>query len=743
MLADLVTMSSSQALFNMINVLFAFAMSIPHITGIIEANGALKAIRKQIERDPVIDITDTSGLELKDSQDWQPSFALEQVTFAYPTRPNVKALDAVTLECPAGKFTAIVGPSGSGKSTVASLLLREYDPETANLVRDIDIDIKQHFEQQDEASKKDDHKKHKKDHGDQPKSRANTPVDDRVQGAGRVTFAGHDLRALKLRWLRRQVAVVSQNPQLFAGSILDNVASGLSGTRLEYRPDSVTTDLLVEIRERCEEALKKAQAWEFVRELANGMDEVILGGRTGVLSGGQLQRVALARAFVSRPQCLLLDEATSAVASDAELKITDILLEEQRTRGLTLIVVAHRLSSIAQADNIIVMTKGKVVNQGTYEQLIDPSNVEQTFLNMVNAKQSKAAKKPHQSEVATLTENEPISMKRQFDRSTSTPAEDLVTVLGPPLRKSKAIFGMNKWLLLVGTVSSALGGAAFVVSGWLTGSAVASLSIPNDNSRMRSEMNRWSLYFFILALGVLVLFFIGAWTLEWAGMEIKYGLKKESLRAILRQDTAFFETDQGGSGTLTSGVAEFPSAVGQTVGVIWLQIVVALANLVGSFVLGFVLSWRVAIIGFPAIFLAIVAGYFNFTWLEEFEALVTKEAEKRSNHISEAVNSIRTIASLTREGEVLRRFKAADARPRQQRLALLLGSVGFGIAQGSTFLFGAFVFWWGARLISRSEVVGRPLFLASRRPYTHGHSYCRVISRRPSRNCSQQQRQSW
>jgi ATP-binding cassette subfamily B (MDR/TAP) protein 1 len=680
-------------------------MSIPHITGIIEANNALKAIRKQIERDPVIDVTDPSGLELQgDSELWKPSFRLENVTFAYPTRANVKALDNVSLECPAGKFTAIVGPSGSGKSTVASLLLREYDPETANVAREVDLDIKRHFEQDEQGA-----------NGQASEEKRDKQVasleEDRIQGAGCISFAGHDLRTLNLRWLRTQVAVVSQNPQLFAGSILDNVASGLTGTRLQYRPDSAKPDLLAEIRERCEEALKKAQAWEFVRELANGMDEVILGGRTGVLSGGQLQRVALARAFVSRPRCLLLDEATSAVASDAELKITDILLEEQRTRGLTLIVVAHRLSSIAKADNIIVMKAGKIVNQGSYQQLVDPANTERTFFNMVNVKHLQEGKKrlllsnsSSQTDVSPVSSELPaIQPPRVLPMQTSEP----LVVLGPPMRKSTAIFGMNKWLLLAGTLGSAIGGGAFVISGWLTGNAVSSLSIPDDNARMRSEMNRWSLWFLVVALGVLVAFFVGGWTLEWAGTNIKHGLKRESLRAVLRQDTAFFETDQGGSGTLTSGISSHPSAVGQTVGVIWLQIVVALANLIGAFVLGFILSWRVAIIGLPAILLAIVAGYFNFTWLEEFESLVGKESEKRSNQISEAVNSIRTIASLTREGEVLWRFKAAAVRSRQQRLALMLGSVGFGIAQGSTFLFGAFVFWWGARLVSRSEVVSR------------------------------------
>jgi ATP-binding cassette subfamily B (MDR/TAP) protein 1 len=723
-------------------VLFAFAMSIPHITGIIEANNALKAIRKQIERDPVIDVTDPSGLELQgDSDLWKPSFRLENVTFAYPTRANVKALDNVSLECPAGRFTAIVGPSGSGKSTVASLLLREYDPETANVVREVDLDIKRHFEQEDQGA-----------NGKASEEKRDKQVasleEDRIQGAGCISFAGHDLRTLNLRWLRRQVAVVSQNPQLFAGSILDNVASGLTGTRLEYRPDSATPDLLAEIRGRCEEALKKAQAWELVRELANGMDEVILGGRTGVLSGGQLQRVALARAFVSRPRCLLLDEATSAVASDAELKITDILLEEQRTRGLTLIVVAHRLSSIAKADNIIVMKAGRIVNQGSYQQLVDPTNSERTFFNMVNVKHSQEGRKQLLSKSSSQTDVSPIPSELPAIRPASLPpvqmSEPLV-VLGPPMRKSTGIFGMNKWLLLAGTLGSAIGGGAFVVSGWLTGNAVSSLSIPDDDARMRSEMNRWSLWFLVVALGVLVAFFVGGWTLEWAGTNIKHGLKRESLRAILQQDTAFFETDQGGSGTLTSGISSHPSAVGQTVGVIWLQIVVALANLFGAFILGFILSWRVAIIGLPAMFLAIVAGYFNFTWLEEFESLVGKESEKRSNQISEAVNSIRTIASLTREGEVLRRFKAAAARPRQQRLALTLGAVGFGVSQGATFLFGAFVFWWGARLVSRSEVVSRSIV----HPVDHVDSradhrrYPCPVLYSPSQLYSRRQRRSW
>ena len=713
----------TQALYNVINLLFGFAMSIPHISAIMEAITVLKAIRRQIERDPLIDITDEDGLKLQASEHWQPSFELENVTFAYPSRGHIKALDDISLEFPPGTFTAVVGPSGSGKSTVASLLLREYDPETANVPRQIDIEIKRHFEEAPQVDKetKEDKKKAKKgkkaDEKDASvvKTELEKPL---VEGSGRVTFAGHDVRDLNLRWMRRQIAVVSQNPQLFAGTILDNVASGLTGTGLEYMPDLVletekagSLDHLDEIRERCEEALRQSQAWEFVEQLPEGMDTVILGGRTGVLSGGQLQRVALARALVSQPKCLLLDEATSAVASDAEIRIMDVLLQMQKSRGLTLIVIAHRLSSIASADNIIVMKQGRFVNQGTYEQLADPANPEPTFRNMVNVATGPIASPSEQS----LNEDRPslTQRKRQTsERTLSVPhaTAKAVEVLGPPLKRSKSVFRLNKWLLLLGTFASMIGGASFAASGLLTGYAVSSLSIPDDNARMRREMDRWALWFFIVALGDLVFFFVAGFNLEFAGTEIKTTLTKESLRAVLRQDTEFFESSAGGSGTLTSGIAEFPGAVGNTVGVIWLQIVVALSNLAASFILGFVLSWRVAVIGIPAIVLCIVAGYFNFTWLEKFEAMVTKESEKRSNFINESVNSIRTIAALTREGETMRRFRAGAETPHRQRLALLLGSVGFGVSQGVVFLFGAFVFWWGGRLVSRNEIVSLQSF---------------------------------
>ncbi|KAJ9110404.1 hypothetical protein QFC22_006741 [Naganishia vaughanmartiniae] len=211
-----------------------------------------------------------------------------------------------------------------------------------------------------------------------------------VKGGGKVYFAGRDIRGYNLRWLRSQVAVVSQNPQLFSATVFENVAAGLTGTNLEYRPDidgrpdapPETLQRTAEIRELCSEAMRKAQAWQSVSKLPEGIHTTIAGGRTGVLSGGQRQRLAIARALMRKPACMLLDEATSALDADTEEKIRVMLEKELEERGMTTILIAHRLSTVAKAGRIIVMKGGRVVDQGTYAELMHKHRPDQTFRHL-------------------------------------------------------------------------------------------------------------------------------------------------------------------------------------------------------------------------------------------------------------------------------------------------------------------------------------------------------------------------
>jgi ATP-binding cassette subfamily B protein len=169
--------------------------------------------------------------------------------------------------------------------------------------------------------------------------------------SGRILLDGQDMQELDLRTVRRSISVVPQESVLFEGTIFDNVTYGL--------PDATP--------ERVERALRDANAWEFVRDQPQGWDTIV-GERGARLSGGQRQRLAIARALVRDPRILLLDEATSALDPESEGLVKEAL--ERLMRGRTTLIVAHRLSTVRQADRIVVLERGRVIEQGAHDELL-------------------------------------------------------------------------------------------------------------------------------------------------------------------------------------------------------------------------------------------------------------------------------------------------------------------------------------------------------------------------------------
>ncbi|WP_060483959.1 ABC transporter transmembrane domain-containing protein [Pseudomonas sp. NBRC 111123] len=226
---------------------------------------------------------------------------LQQLTFAYPSRPSVAAIDHLSLTVEPGQTVALVGPSGAGKSTLFDLLLRFYDPQQ-----------------------------------------------------GRILLDGQPITALDPDDLRRQFALVAQNPSLFRGTVEANIRYG--------RPQATLADV--------QAAARGAHADEFIRQLPQGYQTPLGEGGVG-LSGGQKQRLAIARALLVDAPILLLDEATSALDAQSEHLIQQAL--PSLMAGRTTLVIAHRLATVQHAERIAVIDKGRVVAVGTHRQLIEQS----------------------------------------------------------------------------------------------------------------------------------------------------------------------------------------------------------------------------------------------------------------------------------------------------------------------------------------------------------------------------------
>ncbi|MEN8709522.1 MAG: ABC transporter transmembrane domain-containing protein [Paracoccaceae bacterium] len=222
----------------------------------------------------------------------------DDVAFSYPSRPDQNALDHISFEAKAGETVALVGPSGAGKSSVIQLLLRFYDAKS-----------------------------------------------------GVISLDGLNIAELARDQFRQSIAIVPQEPVIFAASAWDNIRRG--------RPDASDEDVIA--------ASKAAHADEFLAKLPKGYD-TFLGERGIMLSGGQKQRIAIARAILRDAPVLLLDEATSALDAESEALVQKAV--DQLSQNRTSIVVAHRLATVKKADRILVMEDGRIVDQGTHEELV-------------------------------------------------------------------------------------------------------------------------------------------------------------------------------------------------------------------------------------------------------------------------------------------------------------------------------------------------------------------------------------
>ena len=265
-------------------------------TTVMQALGASERIFALLDRKPLLPPTQPGvGVSLPELAG---AIELRDVSFSYPTRPDTVVLDSVSLTIQPGFVTALVGPSGSGKSTIMALIERFYSPSSGTIIID------------------------------------GVPLDE-----------------LDLAWLRGNMAMVSQEPVLFATSIAENIAYA--------KPEASFAEIV--------EAAKRANAHEFITRCEGGYDALV--GERGVrLSGGEKQRIAIARALLINPSILLLDEATSALDAESEFLVQQAI--DNLMEGRTALIIAHRLSTVRQAHLVVVVEDGRIAEAGSHDELI-------------------------------------------------------------------------------------------------------------------------------------------------------------------------------------------------------------------------------------------------------------------------------------------------------------------------------------------------------------------------------------
>ncbi|OAP63660.1 hypothetical protein AYL99_02887 [Fonsecaea erecta] len=575
---------------------------------------------------------------------------IKGLDFAYPSRPAAQVLRELTISIPAGKTTALVGASGCGKSTLIGLLERWYLPT-----------------------------------------------------AGHITLDGLDLDKYNVKWLRSQVRLVQQEPVLFRGTVFENVAKGFLDEQRKYPREQQ----MALVREAC----KASNADDFINELPQGY-ETQVGERAGTLSGGQRQRIAIARSIVSDPRILLLDEATSALDPKAERLVQDALNRVSENR--TTLVIAHKLATVKAADNIAVMSYGRIVEQGTHQQLID---LDGHYAGLVRAQDLGAAEQHESSKLlsekqALDVNGERLTLQRTVTTATSEGggAERRTKPVGTLeyslLRCIFIMFYEQKslyWCFVVSTVASLIGGGMYPAQAVLFSRLLTVFQLTGKQAQDRADF--YSLMFFVLALANLAAYFTIGWICNIIGQTVTHRYRAEMFERVLDQDIEFFDIPDNTSGALTSKLSTLPNQLQELVAFNILLIFIVLVNVVSSSILALAYGWKLGlVVVFGALPPLLLSGYLRIRLETKLEAQVSDQFAESAGLANEAVSSIRTVASLTLEGHVLNEYSQMLSNiVLKSTRALTWTMFWFSLSQSIVFLAMALGFWYGSRLLASGE----------------------------------------
>ncbi|CAI0455747.1 unnamed protein product [Linum tenue] len=537
---------------------------------------------------------------------------------------------------------------------------------------------------------------------------------------GEILLDGVAIDKLQLKWLRSQMGLVSQEPALFATSIKENILFG--------KEDASMDEIIA--------AGKAANAHNFICQLPQGYDTQV--GERGVqMSGGQKQRIAIARAVIKAPRILLLDEATSALDSESERVVQAAL--DKAAVGRTTIIIAHRLSTVRDADVIAVVQNGEVMETGSHDELIqNPDGLYTSLVHLQQTQNDTEDTNDHSTGPQTLIASSArlsIDMNNTSSRrlsmvSRSSSANSVAThsrggsVAGDnqnnltvehdfPVPSFRRLMALNlpEWKQgLLGCSGAVLFGGIQPLYAFVMGSMISMFFLP-DHDEIKRRTAIYSLSFLGLAFVSMIVNVVQHYNFAYVGECLTKRIRERMFSKILTFEVGWFDQDENSSGAVCSRLAKDANVVRSVVGDRLALIVQTISAVIIACTMGLVIAWRLAIVMIAVQPLIIVCFYTRRVLLKSMSQKAIKAQDESSKVAAEAVSNLRTITAFSSQDRVLGILEQAMQGPRKESIRQSwYAGLGLGTSQSLMSLTWALDFWYGGKLISQGHITVKALF---------------------------------